>query len=99
MLFRSLGDIPYLGAAFRSTKISKEKRELLIFLTPQILASHQGSVPLTEQSEAIREQVERSRIKDQLKRNEFNRPLLDTIFPPTEPPPPANPGQRKPTGS
>ena len=94
-----LGDIPYLGAAFRSTKISKEKRELLIFLTPQILASHQGSVPLTEQSEAIREQVERSRIKDQLKRNEFNRPLLDTIFPPTEPPPPANPGQRKPTGS
>ncbi len=32
-----LGDIPGLGALFRSKSLSKEKRELLIFLTPTII--------------------------------------------------------------
>jgi type II secretory pathway component GspD/PulD (secretin) len=93
-----LGDIPYLGSAFRSTKISKERRELLIFLTPQILASLQDPVPLTDPAEATREQLERSRINQQLKRNEFNQPTLERIFPPPAPPA-GHPDGRKPTGS
>ncbi|MDR9468572.1 type II secretion system secretin GspD [Marinospirillum sp.] len=32
-----LGDIPYLGALFRSTSISREKRNLMVFIKPQIL--------------------------------------------------------------
>ena len=92
------GDIPYLGAAFRSTKISKERKELLIFLTPQVLANNPVPVPLTEPADAVREQLERSRLNDELKRNDFNRPLLDPIFPPPVTPPPASPG-RKTTGS
>ena len=32
------GDIPYVGAFFRSTSISKTKTETLIFITPKILA-------------------------------------------------------------
>jgi len=92
------GDIPYLGAAFRSTKITKEKRELLIFLTPTIMASSQGVVPLTDPSEPTRLQLERSRINEELKRNEFNKPLLDPIFPAPAVPPATGPG-RKTTGS
>ncbi|TLM68925.1 MAG: type IV pilus secretin PilQ [Deltaproteobacteria bacterium] len=33
-----LKDIPYLGYLFKSTRKSKERRELLIFITPRILA-------------------------------------------------------------
>ena len=32
------GDIPYVGAFFRSESISKTKTETLIFITPRILA-------------------------------------------------------------
>ena len=32
-----LGDIPYLGAAFRSKQRTNDKAELLIFVTPRIL--------------------------------------------------------------
>ena len=35
-----LGDIPYLGALFKSTTKTKNKSELLIFLTPKIIADH-----------------------------------------------------------
>ena len=92
------GDIPYLGAAFRSTKITKEKRELLIFLTPQVLANVQTPVPLTEPADSLREQLERSRLNEELKRNDFNKPLLDPIFPPS-PATPSGPSGRKGTGS
>ncbi|KAF0179089.1 MAG: type II and III secretion system protein [Limisphaerales bacterium] len=93
------GDIPYLGAAFRSTKVTKEKRELLIFLTPTIMANNQTPVPLNDPLDATREQLDRSRLKDELKRNDFNQPLLDSLFPPPITPPPVNPGGRKPTKS
>lgn len=33
-----LGDIPYLGRLFRSTSITQDKSETLIFITPRILA-------------------------------------------------------------
>ena len=32
-----LGDIPFLGALFRSTRVVSRKSELLIFVTPKIL--------------------------------------------------------------
>jgi len=35
-----LGDIPYLGYLFKSTTKTKNKSELLIFLTPKIIADH-----------------------------------------------------------
>jgi type IV pilus assembly protein PilQ len=33
-----LGDIPYVGRLFKRTDITKTKQELLIFVTPRILA-------------------------------------------------------------
>jgi type IV pilus assembly protein PilQ len=35
-----LGDIPYLGNLFKNTSKTKNKSELLIFLTPKIVADH-----------------------------------------------------------
>ena len=43
-----LGDIPYVGALFRSTKSTRERKELLIFLTPLVLANNQDKVPLED---------------------------------------------------
>lgn len=39
-----LGDIPLLGALFRSTNRSDERRELIVLLTPQILDDSDASV-------------------------------------------------------
>jgi len=37
-----LGDIPFLGAFFRSTKNSMKKTELVVFLTPRIITGRRG---------------------------------------------------------
>ena len=39
-----LGDLPIIGAAFRSTNTTKEKNELVIMLTPKIINDGDGSV-------------------------------------------------------
>lgn len=39
-----LGDLPIIGAAFRSTKTSKNKSELVIMITPKIINDGEGSV-------------------------------------------------------
>lgn len=86
------GDIPYLGSAFRSTKITREKKELLIFLTPQVLANVQNPVPLTQPGDAMKNQLDRSRLRDEIKPNDFNRQLLEPIFPPPTVTPSSAPG-------
>lgn len=40
-----LGDIPYLGVFFRSEKTSTKKREVIIVLTPHVLASDKPGTP------------------------------------------------------
>ncbi len=45
--FPILGDIPFLGAAFRRTIKADQKRELLIFLTPYIVNSAEGIADAT----------------------------------------------------
>ena len=39
-----LGDLPIIGAAFRSTATTKKKTELIIMLTPRIINDGEGSV-------------------------------------------------------
>lgn len=50
-----LGDIPLLGAAFRRTVKSKEKTELLIFLTPHVV---QGNAQLAKLSNSEKNNME-----------------------------------------
>jgi len=43
-----LGDIPLLGALFRSATTTKQKTELMVFLTPRVVRSPQDAQALTE---------------------------------------------------
>ena len=44
-----LGDIPWVGYLFRRTQTTKNKTELLIFLTPEIITSPEELTPMSEQ--------------------------------------------------
>ncbi len=55
-----LGDIPYLGNAFRRTITSDTKTELLIFLTPYILKDAAGLTNITADELGRTELVDRS---------------------------------------
>jgi type II secretion system protein D len=63
-----LGNIPLLGALFRSTSDFRNRQELLIFLTPQVLVKSEEFVPteLTPE-EMTRKQLKESTLKDKFK--------------------------------
>jgi type II secretory pathway component GspD/PulD (secretin) len=87
-----LGEIPYLGVLFRTTRSTKNRKELLILLTPQIVANEKPAegdsmkegVRLLES--VTREQLNGSRIRGEIKRDDIQRKLLDPIFPPEDKP-------------
>jgi type II secretion system protein D len=70
-----LGNIPYLGALFRSTKTLQDRKELLIILTPQLLQNQGEAQAMTEN------QLRRTTIKDQLKRDKLQQEILDPLLP------------------
>ncbi len=75
-----LGDIPLIGALFRSSRRATDRKELLILLTPQVLASRTNSVGV-DAEKLTRENLDRSTIKDQIKRDTLQKQLLDPLFP------------------
>jgi type II secretory pathway component GspD/PulD (secretin) len=81
-----LGDIPYLGALFRSTTINHQRKELLILLTPQVLANLQAPVPLQDPDKVTREQLDGSIFKNGLDKDPAKRRMLDPLFPTNAPP-------------
>jgi type II secretory pathway component GspD/PulD (secretin) len=81
-----LGDIPVLGVLFRSSHLTRDRKELLILLTPQILTNEKEVGDLRDIGDVTHEQLERSRIKDEIKRDELQKQLLDPLFPPSERP-------------
>lgn len=46
-----LGDIPLLGSLFRSTSTTKDKTELLVFMTPHVVRTPQDAAQLRAQTE------------------------------------------------
>jgi type II secretion system protein D len=81
-----LGSIPYLGALFRSTHTSRERKELLILLTPQVLNNPQTPVPLQDLQSITKEQTLNSTIGDSIKRDRLQKQIMDPIFPTNRPP-------------
>jgi type II secretion system protein D len=77
-----LGDIPVVGYLFRSNRNRQERRELLILLTPQILSKHEAIAKTTDVRTMTDEQLSKSRIKDEIQRDEIQKQLLDPLFPP-----------------
>ena len=75
-----LGDIPYIGAAFRRTKKTRVRSELLIILTPHVI-----NTP-SEVEKFSRENIDSSNIFEQFQdteteRNRTQRRILDSIKP------------------
>ncbi len=81
-----LGDIPYLGAMFRSTTVSRERKELLILLTPQVLENGQNPTALQDPDTVTRQQIDGTGFKSLLKGDEMQRRLIEPLYP-TNPPP------------
>ena len=81
-----LGSIPYLGALFRSTHTARERKELLILLTPQVLNNPQTPVPLKDLEAITREQTQNSTIGETIKRDRLQKQIMDPIFPTNRPP-------------
>lgn len=65
-----LGDIPFLGALFRSTHQSSNKTNLLIFITPHVIQQAEALAPFTE---------ERSRENNLLQDKEFKGMMKETF--------------------
>ena len=81
-----LGDIPYLGALFRSSTTTRERKELLILLTPQVLNNTQTPVPLQDPDRVLRDQVNSSpTFRNLMKGGELQRRLLEPIYPTNAP--------------
>ena len=80
-----LGNIPYLGALFRSSRSVSDRKELLIILTPQLLLSKDPGKRINgELSDAqlmTRDQLQRSTIKDEIRRDKLQHEILEPILP------------------
>ncbi len=74
-----LGDIPFFGSAFRHKSDSMENRELIIFLTPHILAEGLESTVSVPQRPILREQREQSSARLETVERELKKtPTLNT---------------------
>lgn len=76
-----LGDIPGLGALFRSKHRITTRKELLILLTPQVLLSGTDRGKVDDIYDVTRKQLEGSTLKDEIRRDPFRDRLLEPLFP------------------
>ncbi len=70
-----LGNIPYLGVLFRSSKAVGIRKELLIILTPQLLIGPEAAQAMTQ------DQLRRSTLMDEINRDKLERQVLDPLQP------------------
>lgn len=96
-----LGDIPGLGTFFRSARNRKERKELLILLTPQVLNKSEVEALRMDPRVMTDDQLRNSRIKDEIQRDEVQNQILDPVFPREEligPPAPEAPKKKRSKG-
>jgi type II secretory pathway component GspD/PulD (secretin) len=76
-----LGQIPLLGALFRSNVRTSVRTELLILLTPQVLINGQAMPTTNSAISVTREQLDRSFIKENFHADPFHRQILEPLYP------------------
>jgi Flp pilus assembly secretin CpaC len=79
-----LGNIPYLGALFRSSRSISERKELLIILTPQLLTNSTNwteSTNFMTMRQMTQDQLRRTTIKDEIRRDKLQQEILEPIIP------------------
>jgi type II secretion system protein D len=81
-----LGNIPYLGFLFRSSKAVENRKELLIILTPQLLTGSDALAQADTARHITQDQLSRSTIKDEIKRDKLQQEILEPLLPLMEKP-------------
>jgi type II secretory pathway component GspD/PulD (secretin) len=76
-----LGNIPYVGWLFRSSKSVGDRKELLIILTPQLLAGKDAIAQADSARIITQDQLQRSTIKDEIKRDKLQQEILEPLLP------------------
>lgn len=74
-----LGDIPYLGALFRSTSESRTKKNLLVFLRPTILRDKDIARDVSQKKYDSLWELNLNMLPEE-QRKERTKPALDTLF-------------------
>ncbi|MCD6339598.1 MAG: hypothetical protein J7M29_09505, partial [Verrucomicrobia bacterium] len=74
-----LGDLPGLGALFRSRVGRKDRKELLIVLTPQILVKGEGEGVMYKVEDVTRSQFNQSTIQQELGRDKLQKRLIEPL--------------------
>jgi type II secretory pathway component GspD/PulD (secretin) len=88
-----LGDIPLVGALFRSNVQTTTRTELLILLTPQVLINGEALATTNSSLAVTREQLDNSSIKHDYQSGPLYRQMLGPLYPepgtnaPAAPPP------------
>lgn len=77
-----LGDIPGLGALFRSKSKGQTRKELLVVLTPQILLKGEGEGTTLDAQTFTDRELRESTIQGELRRDPLQRRVLDPLLPP-----------------
>jgi type II secretory pathway component GspD/PulD (secretin) len=76
------GDIPLIGALFRSTTGTKDRKELLVLLTPQIMVNPRELGSVRTADDLTREHLDQSQWKDIPRQDALQKQLLEPLFPP-----------------
>jgi type II secretion system protein D len=85
-----LGRIPLLGKLFSSSAAKNEKRELLIFLTPQIITQDSGEFENAIKPEDFsRDQLQESPLSEELQFDDMKKQLLKPLLEETDEPDPS----------
>lgn len=76
-----LGDIPGLGALFRSKSKGQTRKELLVVLTPQILLKGEGEGRSVDAQAFTEEELRGSTIQGEFQRDPLQRRVLNPLLP------------------
>jgi type II secretory pathway component GspD/PulD (secretin) len=90
-----LGDIPVLGFFFQKSQLSRERKELLILLTPQVIGNAAFVAKIRTGEDVTREALDSSGIKDQIRRDRLQKQVLDPLYPEPFEPEPKDPKKSK----
>jgi type II secretory pathway component GspD/PulD (secretin) len=75
-----LGEIPYLGALFRTSTTKRERKELLIMLTPVVMENSQIKVKLSNPDDVMRRELNDADFRPLMKQGEMQQRLLDPLY-------------------
>jgi len=75
-----LGDIPYLGALFRTTSDKRRRKELLILLTPVVMENSQTKVKLFNPDDVLQQNLDEVYLRPLMERGETQRRMLEPLY-------------------